>query len=1147
MWLRESRALILSFGFHQEMDEKYDIITSIFLESFVMLPMKTLFFGRIFGWICMVVVAMQAEYLSGSTLEVNIDMTCGTSSEIADRPVNYYFVFDRSRSMTMKNNLFQGQLPNDVMLSRFRDVLEGLPRSAQVYYMPFSAKVGNVEGPRSVATKSARESLFDDVTALKIDSVTLLYDAQAAMFNFVQRHLVENPNLCAYVYVYTDGENQTDGCAAKYPSVYGHRIKNARTEKDQRYNEEQEQRYESEKQKAKRDFDDDNLSFVTNAQSRVTIERQYLSESGKPDDSEWHTRAMFESTLRGDCSKLQSPLSVERQRLDCHLHFPMPPKDWQTVVSKRAKAVLTVAGKRQECEFTLGENAQLSFVLPTMSAERETEAQLSVEGFPDDSQDFGIKPSNPLTMVFPKIGSVAISGMEPGPKNKFRVGEQVLFAAEGTDGAQFTWTFSDGVSKTMQKFARQFHEPGRYSFAVKAEKKPLASAQLKGEVEIIDAGALVKQVDAAIVAAKPAKFTAVVRGTPTGFDWFVNDIPVAGDGREMTYVFPKSGTYEVQVRAHYGNVTPAVSPKLPVVVGVTPLVNIVHPIAGADDILINQDIDLQADVDGEFASVEWSIKGPESKNLTSPVDRKRALAVGKLQLLKPGEYEVVARAKGAQGAELVSEPLHMTVSLPPSGIAVDMSENGRRVPFGTQVRLVAKPFGAVKDVTWSVRVSGKEVARIPGLMVNAPVVKADGKTPEQTITYLAEGKLSDGGEVRAQSAMMVVYYCPELHPRIEFAHADGGKSPEFSRTGDPVTLSLVDSEGRQVRSVDWDFGDGQKESNAATTVAHHYRDYGEYTIRVSCVCAGCGRVFSSQIAPVKIKVVKKDAVACFVVEPQKSSYGVRGVVHLVDKSIGDVGRRVWRVNGELIPDSENKTKVDYRLPSIPEDLEFSLEVTGTDGSAARPFQHAIRVRFGWWAALVFALAGVILVVALAWLLCGNGPRGWQVQCMLGGAEKRASRDYDPETDYGSYPCATPIGGRWNCFTKRAKISTGELMGQSDGSEEGDEAAGTFGYEGLETHSSDEKFIISKSQGHPCVGEPQSFSKEDSSRSFGASGEFVPHFLFRDNGRCEADKRFLRMFVDTSGEKSGVGAVVMTILLSLAVLSGIFIACMKYAI
>ena len=280
-----------------------------------MLPMKTSFFGQIFGWICMVVVAMQAEYLSGSTLEVNIDMTCGTSSEIADRPVNYYFVFDRSRSMTMKNNLFHGQLPNDVMLSRFRDVLEGLPRSAQVYYMPFSAKVGNVEGPRSVATKSARESLFDDVTALKIDSVTLLYDAQAAMFNFVQRHLVENPNLRAYVYVYTDGENQTDGCAAKYPSVYGHRIKNARTEKDRRYNEEQEQRYESEKQKAKRDFDDDNLSFVTNAQSRVTIERQYLSESSKPDDSEWHTRAMFESTLRGDCSKLQSPCPLSGSAL----------------------------------------------------------------------------------------------------------------------------------------------------------------------------------------------------------------------------------------------------------------------------------------------------------------------------------------------------------------------------------------------------------------------------------------------------------------------------------------------------------------------------------------------------------------------------------------------------------------------------------------------------------------------------------------------------------------------------------------------------------------------------------------------------------------------------------------------------------------
>lgn len=215
----------------------------------------------------------------------------------------------------MKNNLFHGQLPNDVMLSRFRDVLEGLPRSAQVYYMPFSAKVGNVEGPRSVATKSARESLFDDVTALKIDSVTLLYDAQAAMFNFVQRHLVENPNLRAYVYVYTDGENQTDGCAAKYPSVYGHRIKNARTEKDRRYNEEQEQRYESEKQKAKRDFDDDNLSFVTNAQSRVTIERQYLSESSKPDDSEWHTRAMFESTLRGDCSKLQSPCPLSGSAL----------------------------------------------------------------------------------------------------------------------------------------------------------------------------------------------------------------------------------------------------------------------------------------------------------------------------------------------------------------------------------------------------------------------------------------------------------------------------------------------------------------------------------------------------------------------------------------------------------------------------------------------------------------------------------------------------------------------------------------------------------------------------------------------------------------------------------------------------------------
>ena len=56
------------------------------------------------------------------------------------------------------------------------------------------------------------------------------------------------------------------------------------------------------------------------------------------------------------------------------------------------------------------------------------------------------------------------------------------------------------------------------------------------------------------------------------------------------------------------------------------------------------------------------------------------------------------------------------------------------------------------------------------------------------------------------------------------------------------------------------------------------------------------------------------------------------------------------------------------------------------------------------------------------------------------------------------------------------------------------------------------------------------------------------FLFRDTSSyADAEHRYLRVHVDVTGEQPAVGAVVVTAIVAVFVLVGVFIASMKFAI
>ena len=1217
---------------------------------------------------------------AGGTLDIHLSIVSGADETVDQEEVveNAYFVFDRSGSMTKNSEVNPGKTRYEELLRMFNETLESLPRSAHVYYLAFSGKVDPIKAGEDgngfpIKTSQQRSRLFESVKkAVKPDPYkTLLYDAQAAMMTRIRKDMSRfssaNKKMRAVLYVYTDGFNETDGnFDAKY---YSHRWTWKTTtniwgkvfhEKIDEHN----PKYYEECTNACKELWHDFSEFEEQKNDNITVERIFLADTkGLPDAERWRKKVVFQPVIDGDFSKLENPLAQDKQVVSSTLRFPMPDKRWKELEGKSALLCLKYGKITRSVPLVIKKGvATAHFDLSGITGANATVAELSLEKLPNNFTDFELKSPNPVFLTFPKTGTVMLSVEEPGLQSVKRIDEPIKFSAKCTEGASLTWTFSDNEIRQGPSFVRSFNTATNYRFTVKADKSPLDSLVLTGLVQVIEARVVVKPPLGAIVVEKEVQFLADARGAARGYDWYVNGTPVSGDGKTLRYTFPKSGEYKVQVQARYQDVLPAVSPEVVVQVKTAPRISIRSPRAYSGDHVANEEIELKAELEGGFDKVIWEIKGVETITKDSGVihdegSRTLKISTASVKLVKPGDYQIIAKAVGADGEKL-SLPVSITVKRADIGIEIespaeghrvqngkeevcrakitgkeiskihwyavddngkaielgvadvvsgkselaytfqldvgdknlkvyasglnsegkeleepvlskprnitsfvfgdvvlDMKDNLARVPYGQQIPLAIKREGAVTDVLWFMVEDGKE-SQIPGNgdVIRSPVVSADGKTPERMIDYFARGRLPGGGEVKSQ-AITLIHCCPPVSARIVLPMTNGvtitsiGKNVEYK-----VDLKAADGKGLlDVKNVVWEMDDTTAYTNRGNSVTHRYMNYGTYTIKVSGQCAKCGEQFTIT-APASVVVKKQSAMAKFTVEPLKSAYPVRGWVKLKDQSTGDISKRVWRVlrsNGEEIFKYEcnEREDVNYHVGEDdlrPDDLTFVLEVKDADGNAVKPCSVSIRVRYGWLAAGLFLVLGLMVIFAFGWVICGNGPKKWIVRGLLGPAEMRVPprNDHDPECDYESYPNMISVEDYWNCLSKKAKIPSEVMAGISSDIEVVATSDDELSDAGAPKTVDDggKPFTVERSGGAPYVSPGGTFEEHTSTRND------PKRFLFRDTSSyADAEHRYLRVHVDVTGEQPAVGAVVVTAIVAVFVLVGVFIASMKFAI
>ena len=675
---------------------------------------------------------------NASTLDLRVNVVAGADESVDEEIVeNAYFVFDRSGSMKDPSEIDHSKSRYEELLRMFNETLESLPRSTRVYYLAFSTDVDPINGGQDgcgfpVRTREQRMSLFEQVKRdAKTDGgITLLYDAQDAMMTQIRKDKERlssvNKSLRAALYVYTDGLNQTDQShTAKYISNYyvwktdwlGN---SSKAGKNRNYM--QDCTNACEKLMGK--FPE----FYEQKRDYITVERIFLADTkGLPDAERWRKKVVFQPVIDGDFSKLENPLAQEKQVLSSTLRFPMPDKRWQELEGKSALLCLKYGKIKRSVPLVIKKGATTAhFDLSGITGANATVAELTLEKLPNNFKDFELKSPNPVFLTFPKTGTVMLSVEEPGLQSVKRIDEPIKFSAKCTEGASLTWTFSDNEIRQGSSFVRSFNAATNYRFAVKADKSPLDSLVLTGLVQVVEAGVVVKQPTGAIVVEKEVQFLADAKGSVRGYDWYVNGTPVSGDGEILRYTFPKSGEYKVQVQARYQNVLPAVSPEVVVHVKTAPRISIRSPMAYSEDCIANEDVRLEAELEGGFDKVIWEIKGAETVTKESGVIHDEGsgalkISTALVKLVKPGDYQIFAKAVGADGEKL-SLPISITVKRADIGIEIESPAEGHRAQNG-------------KEEVCRAKITGKEISKIHWYAVDD-----NGKTIELGVADVVSGK-----------------------------------------------------------------------------------------------------------------------------------------------------------------------------------------------------------------------------------------------------------------------------------------------------------------------------------------------------------------------------------------------------------------------
>ena len=713
------------------------------------------------------------------------------------------------------------------------------------------------------------------------------------------------------------------------------------------------------------------------------------------------------------------------------------PKPIVLNVPARGKASVAIESPSKDAVFAVGANVRFA-----ARASEGAEVKWSVDGsgplagasinwvakeprrvkYSVSASKVGFKPAN-------AEGSFEVipTGVEiESAVGRHEVGKVSMFRVKKVDGPcqSYAWKVDGrrvpgetGVLKHVFKNSGVHHVvvTAMYKGGIVKESEPLEiSVSVAPLIEVIlpmvyDEGGNNDQYKART----PIPLLARVEGDLTNVVWQFKLKDEAVEVQTMVKGGKASGNYTLQKGGYYDVTATAKGPAGEKSSTVQIFVKSTEVQVDIKDLKTNQGIetdkefDLIANVKGPVKSVRWKIidqatakSVPFGPSDVSPVRDGQTSIKAKLPIeVCNTSLEVVAEPIfDEKDRELAESVIYSKVVIQAKTNASinytqeTQSLHWKRVKYGSQVTLGVTTSGAIKkdSVAWfRIGSDGKteESLKQTGESINVDIPDVRGQS-ECAFDYFAKGLRPDGVWEPANEGQRITIRgcCPCVlaeereRPRIEPPKTNGVVRTSFGLT-DAVHVSLGPKSMYEVADVNWDMGDGTVYTNRGVATDHQYKKYGEYTIKASWRCARCGDAFSVT-APSRLVVEKQPAVAKFKMEPELSAYTIKGNIRLIDTSEGDVGNRVWRVNGKEIQDSGNKKEVNDGLPGIPEDRTYTLEVTDMDGKASAPYVVVIRVRYGWLAVFFFIGAGLIIAFAKKVLL-GNDLLKMTVKTLLG--------------------------------------------------------------------------------------------------------------------------------------------------------------------
>jgi hypothetical protein len=589
-----------------------------------------------------------------------------------------------------------------------------------------------------------------------------------------------------------------------------------------------------------------------------------------------------------------------------------------------------------------------------------------------------------IPVLFQAEKTPLILARRPKDGEAFPVGKPVTFYLSTIQDADVLWDFGNGESAVGRSVQYTYLSPGDYEVSVRVESDPRIGASTdRFKIQIVDVGIILEPLSRTPYAGEPNRYRARTRGTAERHAWIVDGTSYAGQGRSDGFAGTEidlelnAGRHTIQARAFF-ELTTAQTDEIVVNVDLEPQVRITAP-QDRSHWIFGDPIKCRGKAGGAVQIIRWRVMERESQSVLHELERPVDGEVGEFEFTveeQSGVSNVIVEAWG-----MVDSIQESRWPVDTKSVHLKSLERGLALlePTASQV---LRPG---REVDFLVKVVGRDVDQIRWWMKNAETGESISlPTPVSVQVDAGRGaarwKYALPREIGSCSANLFIEAImgqglrqPEpLKERLRYSFsaieiiAPEGVLHPF----DVCSFSLTSYDG--VSNLTWRFP--YEESSRLQQPPFTIEKYGPHRVVCEAMMFG-GEVHQDQI---EFEVVPKDELQA-VLEVERNSI-LSSEYTVTDKSIGDVARRRWTVDGvgQGSEDSEILAVLDGYGRHVIGLTVISPEYT--DGrNAAEDSAEKIVVLRNWPVTILLWFLSLLAAGVALRYFCGNQPVAWHLK------------------------------------------------------------------------------------------------------------------------------------------------------------------------